>query len=45
MCGCVHQPVGYLIEEVLKLLIGQVDAELFKGIHFKVLKAKDIKNT
>ncbi len=33
-----------LVEVVLNLLIGNVDAQLLKGVSLEVLKAKDIKN-
>ena len=33
-----------MVEEVLQLFIGQVDAELFKSIHCEVLKAKNVKD-
>lgn len=34
-----------LVEVILKLLVGVVDAELFKAVGLKVLKAEDIKHT
>ena len=33
-----------LVEVVLDLLIGDVDAQLLKGVDFKVLKAKDVQD-
>lgn len=35
----------YLVEEVLQLFIGQVDADLFKAINFKVLKPKYVEDS
>ena len=38
-------PLEYmLIEEVLKLLVGQIDAHLLKAVDFKILKPKYIQN-
>lgn len=34
-----------LVEEELKLLIGQVDTQLFKTICIKLLKTEDIKDS
>lgn len=33
-----------MVEVALKLLIGQVDAELLKAVPLKVLKAKDVQD-
>ena len=34
-----------LIEVFLKLLIGKINVELFKAIHFKILKSKNVKHS
>ena len=34
-----------LVEVLLQLLVGKVDVELLKAIHFKILKAKDVQDS
>lgn len=34
-----------LVEVILKLLVGVVDAELFKAVGLKVFEAEDVKDT
>ena len=34
-----------LVEVLLEFLVGKVDVELFKSIHFKVLKSKNVQDT
>lgn len=36
---------SYLVEKVLKLLVGQVDANLLETIGIKVFKSKDVKDS
>ena len=41
----LFQGEDVLVEVFLKLLVGKVDVELFKSIHFKILKPENVKNT
>ena len=41
----LFQGENVLVEVFLELLVGKVDVELLKPIHFKIFKPKNIENT